>query len=269
VIQVRWPVSFTLARLFTVVVVLAAACADQTVSTPTSPSPGLSAVPRAVTVEDAETSGWALSSTGALASLSIDPSVFKGGQSTRGTVTLSAPAPAGGTTVTLSSDEHMATVPGSITIAQGGTSGTFSITTSVVSADLRIRITATAGTDTLTALMRLTPENGIAALSVSPSRITGGDSATGTVTLASVSPAGGTVVSLSSNVVDARVPVSVTIAAGGTSGTFTIETADVSNDREAWIGATVGRDTREVQVRLLTRRASGATGSVTIGGVVE
>ena len=262
------PARRTLGRLIAATVVLAAACGDRQLLTPTSPSLS-TAAPSRLGVEEGS-SVFGAADAGPLAALSIDPSVFKGGQSTQGTVTLAAAAPAGGTTVTLSSDDAAATLPSSIAVAQGGTRGTFTIATKATASDVRIRITASAGGGSLTALMRITPENGLAALDVSPSRIVSGNTATGTVTLASISPAGGTVVQLSASNNDARMPGSITIAAGETTGTFTVEAADVSRDTETRITASIGRDQRDVLIRILPARSGGAsTGTVTIGGVVE
>ena len=135
----RRPGRPTLARLIAIVVVLVAACSEQRLSTPTSPS--APALGSSMLEGDQRFVTAGPQNTGPLASLSIDPSVFKGGQTTRGTVTLTSPAPSGGTVVTLSSDDSLATVPASITIAAGGTTGTFQISTKVVPADVRIRIT--------------------------------------------------------------------------------------------------------------------------------
>lgn len=245
-------------------------CGGRELTTPTAPS-GVVVPGRAGILEPGEPaeSGWSGATTGVLASLSIDPSVFKGGTSTRGTVTLHEAAPAGGMAIALAVDDTAATVPASITIPQGATSGAFTIDTKTVSADLRIRVTASAGGSSLTALMRLTPENDIASLTVSPSTITAQQTATGKVTLSSAAGSGGAVVSLESSIFDAQVPDKITIAAGGTSGTFTVETRDVSKDTESWITATFGRDSRSVQIRITPAFAVAGTGTVVVGGVVE
>jgi hypothetical protein len=66
-------------------------------------------------------------------------------------------------------------------------------------------------------------------LTVSPATVTGGASATGTVTLDTAAPAGGAVVSLStSNSSAATVPASVTVAAGSTKATFTVTSKPVA-----------------------------------------
>jgi len=254
------------------VLVAAVTCGDNEPLAPTSPTRSLAPGSGGTSVDTPASSpfGWTTAATGLFASMSIDPSVFKGGQSTRGTVTLHEPAPGGGLVVALSSDDTAATVPASMTIAESATGGTFAITTRTVQADVRIGITASAGGSSMTALMRLTPENGIASLTFEGgTRIVGGNSTTGTVTLSSTAPADGVVVRLSSNSGDALVPASITIAANGTSGTFTLETRDVSKDTEAWITASAGRDIREVQIRMISKSSPAATGLITVGVTID
>ena len=53
-------------------------------------------------------------------------------------MTLAEPAPVGGVVVTLTSDTPaVASVPASVTIAQGATSATFTVTTVIVGGDTR------------------------------------------------------------------------------------------------------------------------------------
>src|SRR2546425_4097410 len=69
----------------------------------------------------------------------------------------------------------------------------------------------------------------LSSLSLNPTSVTGGNSSTGTVTLSGAAPSGGAQVTLSSsNTVVARVPSSVTVAAGATSATFTVSTSAVT-----------------------------------------
>ena len=96
--------------------------------------------------------------TPSLASLGLAPSTVVGGNAVEGTVTLSAPAPAGGATVTLtSSDQGVAAVPSSVTVAAGATSATFSITTRAVGGTFQIVISASFGGATRTANLAVTP----------------------------------------------------------------------------------------------------------------
>ena len=75
--------------------------------------------------------------------MGVSPTTVLGGVSSQGTVTLSAAAPTGGAVVTLtSSNTVVATVPASITISAGSTTGTFSVATTGVSAATNVTITA-------------------------------------------------------------------------------------------------------------------------------
>jgi hypothetical protein len=65
----------------------------------------------------------------AASSIAMNPSTVVAGNSSVGTVTLNGPAPSGGALVGISSTSSFVTVPSSITIAQGQTSGTFTATT--------------------------------------------------------------------------------------------------------------------------------------------
>jgi hypothetical protein len=66
-------------------------------------------------------------------------------------------------------------------------------------------------------------------LSVSPATVTGGQSATGTVTLTSGAPANGALVDLTSANPAASVPGSVTVPANASSANFTVNTTTVSS----------------------------------------
>jgi hypothetical protein len=86
-------------------------------------------------------------------------------------------------------------------------------------------------------------------LSVNPASVTGGNSSTGTVTLSGPAPAGGAQVALSSNSTTvARVPSSVTVAAGATSASFTIGTSAVTSSTAVTISASFGGASRSASL---------------------
>ncbi len=86
--------------------------------------------------------------------LLLTPNGVIGGEGSIGTITLSLPAAAGGRTFTLTtSNTNVASVPQSIAIAEGETSGTFAITTSLVSSSTSVTITATSAGSSLTAAL--------------------------------------------------------------------------------------------------------------------
>ena len=83
------------------------------------------------------------------------PSVAGGGTST-GTVTLSGPAPATGSTVNLTSNSPVASVPGTLAIPAGQTSGTFTINTSSTTVNVTATISAALNGLTATASLSVT-----------------------------------------------------------------------------------------------------------------
>jgi hypothetical protein len=81
----------------------------------------------------------------ALSTLTLNPSTVRGGLGSTGTVTLAAPAPAGGLVVNLSSSNSTkASVPASVNVPAGNLSKSFSVTTAAVSKKTVVTITATA-----------------------------------------------------------------------------------------------------------------------------
>ena len=74
-------------------------------------------------------------------------------------------------------------------------------------------------------------------LGLSPSSVTGGTSAKGTVTLSAAAPSSGAAVTLKSSSTVAVVPASVTVSAGNTSASFTIKTTPVATSSSATITA--------------------------------
>src|SRR6266436_5875799 len=87
-----------------------------------------------------------------LSSLTLNPtSVIGGLQTSTGTVTLSAPAPAGGVTVALSSSNGVARVPSSVFVPAGATSASFTVNTSIVLLSTSAAISASYNGTTRTA----------------------------------------------------------------------------------------------------------------------
>jgi FG-GAP-like repeat/FG-GAP repeat len=102
-----------------------------------------------------------------LSAVSVNPASVTGGTSSQGTVTLTSAAPTGGLVVSLSSSNTAAaTVPASVSVAQGTTSATFAIPTSAVTTSTPVTITASAGGITRTATLTVTPPPQAATLTV-------------------------------------------------------------------------------------------------------
>lgn len=75
-----------------------------------------------------------------LSNLTLNSSAVTGGSGTTGTVTLSRPAPIGGITIALRSNNRAAAVPVACSVSAGATQATFSITTAAVSASTDVTL---------------------------------------------------------------------------------------------------------------------------------
>jgi IPT/TIG domain/PQQ-like domain len=83
----------------------------------------------------------------------------------------------------------------------------------------------------------------LASLVLNPASLVGGNSSIGTVTLSGAAPAGGLVVTLSSNNLAVAVPASVTVPAGASSAAFSATTKAVSSTTTATVAASAGGKT--------------------------
>lgn len=126
------------------------------------------------------------SAAGIISSLSVDPYHVRDGAPSQGTVTLAFPDPAPTTVLLFSSDPAAATVPASAAVPAGATGVTFPIATDAAAPPTIVQITAAVQNVPRTANLSFnaaTPAGpSLAAVSVTPSTLTGGSSSTGTVT---------------------------------------------------------------------------------------
>jgi len=190
-------------------------------------------------------------------SVTLSPNAVVGGASSLGTVNISLGK--GETVLLSSSNPSVASVPASIVISKGSTSGTFNITTTPVAANTTVTITATLNGTFQTTLTVIAPT--VSALSLNPNSVTGGSPSTGTVTISGNAPTGGIAVALSSsNTPAATVPASVTVPAGQNSANFTVTTLSVSSTTTSIITATLGGS----QTAVLTVNASVVLSAFTI-----
>ena len=174
-----------------------------------------------------------------LTSLTLNPTSLLGGNTSTGTVTLSAPAPAGGASVVLASDNSAAQVPASVTVVAGATAATFPVTTFPVATLATANISGNYAATRSTALT-INP-TGLASVTLNPATVVGGNPSTGTVTLNGPAPVDGATVTLTSdNPTVAQVPASVAVPAGGTSATFPVTTTVVTSSTSVLISGTYG-----------------------------
>ena len=172
-----------------------------------------------------------------LTGLSLNPTTVVGGNNCVGTVTLSGPAPAGGTVVSLGITAGPATVPNTVTVPAGSSSATFNIATTPVNASSTSTVTATLGTTNQTATLTVAPM-ALTGLSLNPTSVAGGNSSTGTVTLNGPAPSSGVSIALNSSLTSAAtVPATITVAAGQSSATFTVNTFSTTKQKSATIQA--------------------------------
>ena len=173
------------------------------------------------------------------ASLVLSPTSVPGGTTSTGTITLTGPAPAGGADVSLSSGNvGVATVPTTMNIPAGASSGTFTITTLPQSYSTSATISAAYHGLSKSAALTVSMTPGVSSISASPSLLEGGGSATGYVYLNTTAPTGGVVVLLASSSGAATVPASVTVSGGLSSATFTVATTSVTAQTVVTVSAT-------------------------------
>jgi len=201
--------------------------------------------------------GWKPSAAGStVASVSASPSAVVGGGSATGTVVLSAGAPAGGASVSLSSASNAVTVPATVTVAQGATSATFGIATSSVTMSTSTTISASYAGTTKATTFTVTPAvaPALASVTLASTSIVGGTSTTGHATLTAPAGSGGAVISLrSSNAALVGVPASVVVPAGATSASFAVTTSVTKRNSTAAIYATYAGTTKTVALTVKRR----------------
>ena len=178
--------------------------------------------------------------------MSLGSNTLASGGTTTGTVTLNAPAPAGGAAVWVngSMEGQVVTSPlGGVTVPAGSLTANFTITAPPVNAPHWVLIQASYGSGANGmhgALLQIDPAPGtpeVFAIGINPLSVTSGQTVRGTVGLVQPAPAGGATVFLSSSDPAAQVPSSVNIAAGNSANSFTITTSSVISATSANIVA--------------------------------
>jgi hypothetical protein len=168
-------------------------------------------------------------------------------------ITLSAPAPPGGTQFTLSSPSATVTLPATVTVPQNLSSTSFLITTSVVTSNVGVNMSATAGALTVQNQVTVLP---LLAAVQTPATIQGGTppgpASTATIYLNGSAPQGGINVTVSSDHPSvAAVPSSVFMAAGLTRATIPITTSAVGSPVLITLTATYGGTTVQTQFNVV------------------
>ncbi|HET9712174.1 MAG TPA: hypothetical protein VFP64_09850, partial [Pyrinomonadaceae bacterium] len=172
------------------------------------------------------------------------------GETTWVAVQLTAAVPAGGATINLSSSNPGA-VPVPATIAMPGNAAwtQFQVQAGQVTALTPVTLTASLNSASASAQFTLQPPS-LKSLTISPATISGGAQPQGIVMLNGQAPAGGAVVSLSSNSPTVNPPASVTVAPGSFSASFPIPTSSVAANTTATVTASYGSALVQAQVTL-------------------
>jgi hypothetical protein len=199
------------------------------------------------------------------ASLTLNPATT--GSSTSGStgvVTIASAAPSDTQIFLTSSNPSVATLPATVTVPQGSTTGGFSIQTIVVNTTTNVTITATGAGVSKSAVLTVVPPGSagpsVTSLVLNPASLTGGSTSQGTVLLSSAAPSGGLAVTLSSsNTAVATVPAGVTVPAGATSTTFTVNTKAVTASTNVTISASGGGGSTSTQMTVSPASSSSVT----------
>jgi len=180
-----------------------------------------------------------------LKSFTISPSTISGGAQPQGIVMLNGQAPAGGAVVTLSSNSAFVSPPASVLVEAGSFSASFPISTSAVTTNTTVAVTASYAGVSAQGQVTLTTQSPPSSLMLSPTSTTGtSGSSFATVTIASPSSTDQILQVASSNPSVASVPNGVTIPAGSTTGGFNIFTTSVSTQTIVTISVSGGGVTK-------------------------
>ncbi len=197
-----------------------------------------------------------------ITALSCTPTTVNVGDATTCTVTISVPAGSAGTLVQVASSSTYLAVPGSITVAPGATTGTFSATASR-GPDTSAVITATLNGAPQSLTIKLNPAVGITGLSCSPATILPGATATCSVGVSSASTSD-VIVSVSSSNAAVTVPATVTVAAGTNAASFQASGASkITADQTATITASASGTSQTATVTVSSQQSAISTLSCT------
>jgi hypothetical protein len=203
-----------------------------------------------VLISDRTTGLYVLDTTGvssqpALYSLLFNPSTVVGSTSTQGSVYLLGLSPAGGETVSLSSN-NAAISPNPVPVPAGTHSASFSQSTSAVASSTAVSVTASDEVYSTSSAVTLTPPV-VSVVGASPSSVVGGLSTTGQVSLNAPAAVNTTVaLSVTSGAsAVASTPSSVIVPAGSFSTTWTINTNQLTATTRVTISAVVNGATKK------------------------
>jgi len=184
-------------------------------------------------------------------SLTASTNPLYSGEGTWIAVQLTAAVSAGGAPIVLaSSNPGVVPLPASVAMPANTAWTQFTIQTGQVTAPTPVTLAATLNGSTATLQLTVLPPS-LQSVSVSPSTISGGAQAGAIVMLHGQAPAGGAVVSLSSDSMAVSPPQTVTVAAGDFSTFFPVSTSGVATPTTATLTASWNGVSAQTQLTLL------------------
>ena len=189
-----------------------------------------------------------------LASVSAAPGYVSAGGTLTVTVTMTAPAPPGGRSITLSSSApELLSVPASVLVPAGTMQATATATAPPTAGEGSVTVTAAEGPIQKTTTVSVIPLARIAGLSFAASGGFPGESVTGSLTLTAAAPAAGYTVPLVSSLPgDVSVPANVVVPAGSLTTTFQATIAASGPGGVATISASQHGVTKTATVAAIT-----------------
>ncbi len=169
------------------------------------------------------------------------------------TVTLTQAAPAGGSSVTLASNNALLTVPATVTVAAGATTATFTTTAAAsIASNQTATVTVSLGGSSQTATISLLAPVLVSGVTCSPISVGQSTTSICTLTLTQTAPSGGSSVTLASNNALLTVPATVTVAAGANTSSFSATAAaSIASNQSATVTATLGGSLQTTTVSLV------------------
>jgi len=184
-------------------------------------------------------------------SVGCSPGSLVTNQTATCTVTLSAPAPSGGVSVILSSDNPQLPVPAFITVPTGMSVGTFTATAGTFSSTQTANISVTYSGSSQSTYITLVGQATLSSITCPVASLNGGGVAICSVSLTSPAPASGTLVNLATSNAALSVPASATVSAGASVATFAATAGSVTASQMIVITATLNGIALTVSLNVL------------------
>jgi hypothetical protein len=187
-----------------------------------------------------------------LEALTLSTAEVAGCRNVLATVTLTAPAPPGGVTVSVADTLAAATPPARVKIAEGATGKSFAIKTAPVASNQSGTVTVSLGDSSASQPLTIRPM-GLGSLKLIPSTVVGGHEVMGTATLECFAGPGPVTIDLSASNAAVASPVApmVVVPQGLRSQTFTVVTNPVLEKSVLMITGEAGTTTKSRRLNVL------------------